>query len=121
MAAATQPAIFQRDVLTCLLSIVMAVSYPFLSLLFSRLFYVIALTAPSLSSEASSGSLSGIAPGDLSLGCDPPSLKDSAGDHDDREEHGPERYRHTKLNEERRQHRKNRHPDEGAKHAALAA
>jgi hypothetical protein len=55
-AAATQPAILQRGVLTCLLSIVM--TYPTLpQFVVSRLLYVIALSAASLLSETGSGSL----------------------------------------------------------------
>src|SRR5580698_5346875 len=110
-AAATQPATFQRDALTCLLSIVMA--YPTLS-------SVCCFHDCCTSSRSQPRSLK-CGWDRISLARDPPPLKDSARDHDDRKEHGPERDRHTKLNEERRQHGKNSHADKRSKHAALAA
>ena len=75
----------------------------------------------SLAGQAGSGSLSNICASKRSSSCDSPPLQNSANDHDDRKKHRPERDGHTKLNEERRQHGKNRHPDEGAKNTALAA
>ena len=50
-----------------------------------------------------------------------PPLKNSAHDHDDRKKDRSERYGHTKLNEERRQHSENRHPDQGPENTAFAA